>query len=253
MPALAALLLAASLAAQAVAFDVASVKPSSPNPEEPFLNIEVQPGGRLIAANATLRDLVRFAYDLQDFQVDGGPGWMSSSKFDISARAPNGIAGQREIRVMLRALLADRFRLRAHTETRTVPVYELTVSARDGRLGPQLRPSMMDCAAQPADDVCRPRDKFVAGAAGATRTFVRNGLRMAQLAALLMPVVRRTVIDKTGLTETYDVELTYSPESVVFILPGAAAQTAGQVDGLSVVTAVAEQLGLRLEAGRGPW
>ncbi len=145
-----ALLLPSAAGAQEIAtttspsFDVASVK-ASPRPEpNPFgfpvaATIRLLPGGRLTATQATLRDLIRRAYDLQDVRIAGGPEWMGADRFDVVAAAEAGTpGGVEQLQHMLRTLLRERFTLRLHTETREIPVYHLVATRPDGRLGPQF-------------------------------------------------------------------------------------------------------------------
>src|SRR5687767_2607903 len=121
-------------------FEVASVKPSNPNPTGPLGGTPmVLPAlGRLTAQNVTLRMLVMTAYNRQPFQIVGGTPWWNANKFDITARAEDGSASLDQMRMMLRGLLADRFKLKAHIETREVPIYELVLARGDKRLGPKM-------------------------------------------------------------------------------------------------------------------
>jgi uncharacterized protein (TIGR03435 family) len=101
------------------------VKPSNPNPTGPLgATPMVLPAlGRLTAQNVTLRMLVMTAYNRQPFEIIGGTPWWNQNKFDITAKAEDGSANLDQMRMMLRGLLADRFKLKAHAETREVPVY----------------------------------------------------------------------------------------------------------------------------------
>lgn len=122
-------------------FDVASVKPNKsggiPNV------IGLFPGGRLTATNVALRELIRLAYDLQPSQLVGGPDWINSSRFDVAARAD--VAGRPSL-AMIRSLLAERFQLTTHRETRELPTYALVMARADRRLGPRLQVSRVDCS-----------------------------------------------------------------------------------------------------------
>src|SRR5213593_3902315 len=128
-------------------FEVASVKPNKSGDNR--VMIGVQPGGRFTATNVPLRMLIRNAYQLQDFQLVGGPDWMSTDRYDIAAKAEDGAVtgppppmGQPgPIQLMLRALLADRFKLVAHNEDREMPIFALILNRPDGKLGPQLTKS----------------------------------------------------------------------------------------------------------------
>ena len=128
-------------------FEVASIKPSNPNPAsvQASLPIIVPALGRLQAQNMTLRLLIVAAYQKQSFQVIGGPDWLNTTKFDVNARAADAKASTTALLEMLQWLLADRFKLRVHSETRQVPIYALMLARADGRPGPQLKRSTADC------------------------------------------------------------------------------------------------------------
>jgi uncharacterized protein (TIGR03435 family) len=134
------------------ALEVTSVKPSDPKATGPFGGpplpmIRPPIGGRLIASNVTLRDLVSRAYDVyDDFRFDGGPDWQTSRRFDIQASAAGPVDGMNAMFPMLKALLADRFQLKIHTDTREMPIYALVVARDDGRLGANVTPSSADCS-----------------------------------------------------------------------------------------------------------
>src|SRR3954471_4591586 len=138
-----------SVGAQAPAgppqFEVASVKPNKSGGGP--MRIGFQPGGRFVATNVPVRDLISIAYGqpepLPNFQIIGGPGWMTSDRFDIAAKAegdpqPTAAGPPTQMFLMIRSLLADRFKLVAHEETRDQPVYFLRIDRSDGKLGPQL-------------------------------------------------------------------------------------------------------------------
>src|SRR5687767_7444799 len=132
------------------AFEVASVRENKTGERSSF--ISPAPGGRFTAVNMPLRTLITYAYGLQSFELIGAPDWTTTTRFDIAARAagefPATQPGQLDAdQLMVQALLADRFALRVHRETREVPIFELTLARADGRLGPQIRRSQVDCAA----------------------------------------------------------------------------------------------------------
>ena len=132
-------------------FEVASVKPSNPDPNNPLGGVALPlplPGGRFTATNTPLRMLIMMAYELQqEAQLVGGPPALLTAKFDITAKtAGNATLRQKDLPPLLRTLLADRFKLKAHTESRELPIYDLVLARSDGRLGPDLRPSKSDCA-----------------------------------------------------------------------------------------------------------
>src|SRR5678816_2550447 len=124
-------------------FEVASIKPSNPNPTGPLgATPMVLPAlGRLTAQNVTLRMLVMTAYNRQPFEIIGGTPWWNSNKYDITAKAEDGSAKLDDMRLMLRGLLADRFKLKTHSETREVPTYALVLARGDGKLGPKMKAS----------------------------------------------------------------------------------------------------------------
>src|SRR5688572_10964918 len=126
-----------------VAFEVTSVKPNNSGDTNSSTGGR---GGNFRATNVTLRRLIVYAYRLREFQIAGGPGWLTVDRFDIQARAPENATADNP--AMTRALLKDRFKLVAHTETREEQIYALVVARADGRLGPAMKPSTRDC--QPA-------------------------------------------------------------------------------------------------------
>ena len=142
---------ATTTAAAPVRFEVASVKPSDPNASSGVFGsipaMRPQGAGGIAVSNMPLRLLVRMAYGVQDFQLVGGPSWQMSSKFDITAKAPEGTTkGTQDLLPMMKTLLADRFKLKTHTETRELPTYALIVARSDGKLGPDIKPSSSDCS-----------------------------------------------------------------------------------------------------------
>lgn len=165
---------------------------------------------------------------------------------------------------MVRRLLSERFTLRTHAESRELPFYALVKARADGRLGERLTPSAVDCpallearasAAAPiqranAPPVCLWRIGF--GPAGAMMTL--DGAPLPRLARLLQPMLGRLVSDQTGLAGTFDIRLEFAPEQTAATFPLAprAPADAAPRDGMSLFTALEEQLGLRLESRRGP-
>lgn len=242
------------------AFEVATVKPSPPPEPNPFgfpprPTFRIEPSGRVIGQQMTLRDLVRRAYDLPDFLIAGGPPWMGSDRFELIAKAPaDAVRDNAQVQRMLRALLEERFKLRSHTLTRDAPVYHLVLAKRDNSLGPNLRRSAIDCAViraqrgaaeaqtSTAEPTCRPSFNV----ANSSMTLGFQGETMAELARRVIPERDRPVIDKTGLPGTFDGEITFAPEP----LPGFP-RLPGSENGISLVTALQEQLGLKLAPERG--
>ena len=280
------LLLVLPLRAQNESFEVASVKPSNPDPAGgPLAAIPmVLPVlDRLTAQNATLRILVMSAYQKQPYEVVGGPEWQNSDKFDINARAA-GAKTTDQLFGMLQSLLADRFKLKAHIEKREVPIYALVVARNDGRLGPKIKPSADKCpdikeqqqkaleefakgglaslaaiaAAQAGEAAPCSFSGFQPPTPGAIGLRAR-GQTIATLTMLLTQFVGRPVVDRTGLSGAYDFELALDLRSLMRTavdmgvnIPGMEAALAKLPEGPSMMTQLQEELGLRLDSQRGP-
>jgi uncharacterized protein (TIGR03435 family) len=245
------------------AFEVASVKANKSG--DPRVTLVPQEGGRLAGTNVTLAALIRFAYDLPAFQVFGGPNWLNSDHFDIVAKA-EGDPPLAQKRLMLRRLLAERFKMAAHAETRELPIYTLVMARSDGRMGSYLRHSEADCArATPptllgigpsqssGPPLCgyfgmAPGTDFRAGRGG----FAFRGLTMAELAKTLAPMVRRSVRDETGLEGYFDADFDFVAEIGPPPPPPGVPDPFDRASFLSVFTVLPEQLGLKLESRRGP-
>jgi bla regulator protein blaR1 len=246
-------------------FEVASIKPN--RSADMKSGIQTQPGGRFTATHVTLRELIRYAYQLHDFQIGGGPGWLGSDRFDVVAKADDGGAnpfesdkggGPSRGQVMLRALLADRFKLEAHTESRELPIYALTLSRNDG---PQLRRSSRDCGAAGSDGRAQSGKPPALAEAPPCEmrvypgTILAGGTTLAQLAEALSSEVGRIVRDRTGLTARFEFTLRWTPDQIPQGFDRKAAAIglpAIDADGPSLFTAMREQLGLKVDSSRGP-
>lgn len=222
-------------AIETASFEVASVKPNNSGSQSSGTNW--QSSGRLIATNVTLKAVIANAYEVRTFQIEG-PGWLDADRFDISARFPEGTP-DRLRPAMLRALLASRFGLVAHFDTRERAVYALVPLRSDRRLGPQLKQSQLVCSGSaPSGGFCG-LNTSVGNAGG---RIIGGGLPMDRVAAALANfAVDQTVINRTGLDGAFDFELLFSR------LP-----SNERPDAPSIFTAVQEQLGLKLEPARGP-
>ena len=226
-------------------FDVASVKPTKSGVPLPF----VRSPGRF-AMRAPLRVLIQNAYQLlQDAQVVGGPSWLTSDRFDIVATVP-GNPPQEQIQLMLRALLADRFKLVVHTETRELPIYALVPAGRDGKLGARIRPATFGCvAARGRAKGAPPPPPESCVVSFRPGNITARGVSLVYLVDHLARLVNRAVIDQTGLEGEFDLDLEWTPDQWK---PGVPQQSEITPIGPSLFTALQEQLGLRLEATRGP-
>ncbi|HZI77856.1 MAG TPA: TIGR03435 family protein [Vicinamibacterales bacterium] len=241
--------------APAAKFEVESVKP---NKDGGPSSVRVTPGGMLSVTNNTLRNIIRNAWNITNDQIVGGPAWIDSDRFDITAKA-SGPFGQDEARKMLQALLADRFGLVTRNETRELSVYLLVRARKDGALGPQMKKSDLDCAALFASVTAGakmpdrlPNGNLPCGISvrAAQGLVVGSPASMEQVARNLVGGVGRIVVDKTGLEGYYDFTLNFAPEAPP--QPGAPAGPAPDATAPSLFTAMQEQLGLKLEPGRAP-
>lgn len=252
------LALAATLSAQPLAqgaavpltFEAASVKPNkSGAPVGPGYNMM---GSNLTATNVPLLTLIRQAYQVQGFQVTGGPGWLTAERFDIVAKAGAAASSRGALTAMMQALLADRFKLVVHHETRDLPVYALVKARNDGRPGPQFHQPAVDCYAVLRSNGRNPPPAgfFCGGMRPGPGQLSGRMASMKQLAEFLSPQVGRIVIDKTGIADPFDMDLTWAPGLVA---PDASLSAAvSPSDGASIYTALQEQLGLRLDSATGP-
>jgi uncharacterized protein (TIGR03435 family) len=213
------------------AFDVASVRANKSGPRD--TNIKVLPNG-VNLVNVPLRAIIQLAYGIQQPSgLAGVPNWASDERFDISAKS-DAIASRDQLRAMLQALLADRFKLAAHGEMRERPIYALTRAHPNDTPGPSLRPSTAVCDNAGQTKRCGPRP-------GGRGKIILVGSPMSQLASVLSLALGRMVVDRTGLTGNYDVELSYAQDG-----PSATPDAGGP----SLFTALREQLRLQLKPER---
>lgn len=208
--------------AQLPSFEVASVKRNISG--DPRSGTRTLPGGRIAITNRTLRDIIRQAYGANDIEVVGGPDWLDADRWDIAATAGSDHADA-PLDQMIRSLLEDRYKLRAHVEQRERPVYALVFARTDQRLGPKLHVSacqrdVVDCARN-------------SGNTNGIRSGTLNGVgrTMSDIGQTLSRYVERRVLDRTGGDERYDFEVTWSED-------------------VSIFTAIQEQLGLKVDAQR---
>jgi uncharacterized protein (TIGR03435 family) len=275
-----------SPAPAAPAFDVVSVKKNMSG--GPMLQRNTP--GNIAMFNVPARQLIRMAYQLQDFQIVGAPDWANTDRFDIEGRfepPPPGPPPQTpRMLLMLRTLLRDRFGLVAQIETREMPILALKVVRADGRLGPQMKPSVVDCAALNAARGRGPGGPPPGGGRGggapldgrgappppgtpfslgerppcgdrmAFGQLLGGGVPMSRLASqILSQLTGRVVVDRTGLTGGYDIDLKWTPTPDQ-LPPGppppGVEPPSIDLNGPSLFTALQEQLGLKLDSERGP-
>jgi len=228
-------------------FDVVSVKPNQTGGRR--VSVASEPNGRFTMTNVPAQLMLLIAYQVQPYQIVGAPSWLQSEHYDLIAKAPNGrpaasggTAGPGPLQFMLRNMLGDRFKLKVHTETREMPIYELVLSRGDGKLGPKLQPSTIECgapgggrgAASPSGGLSL-ENLPACGLLATAASVGGKGLPLTELASNLSQRVGRTVVDRTRLTGRYDFLVEYTPDP----------------DRPSIYAALQEQLGLKLDAQRG--
>jgi uncharacterized protein (TIGR03435 family) len=206
--------------------------------------------GTFTARNVALKNLMRYqAYGIPQQRILGGPKWLDSMRFDIEAKPESSVADQLQklgpeqrrfqIQAMFQQLLADRFKLVVHWETRELPVYAL-VAAKNG-------PSLAKTTLPDGDT----------GTSSGTGRFTATGITMEELSkALTNDLSRelgRVVIDKSGIAGRYDVAIKWTPEAdSAAANSGTDSAATGSDPGPSIFTAIQEQLGLKLESTKGP-
>jgi uncharacterized protein (TIGR03435 family) len=250
-------------------FEVASIKTNRSGTNQRQVNWE--PNGRFTATNVPLDNLIRFAYAepgpdgllgplppnrlLVAKSWVGGAAALQSDKFDVIATS-DGAASQEHVFLMLRALLAERFKLVVHRETRDLPIYALVMARKDGRLGPRLRRSKVDCSATPntGPTAAPSPDAFVAEPCKGLRNVpgkaTGRAVTIPTLARLMSGWVddHRPVEDRTGLAGNFDIDLDWTPDRPLTAPPaGAPALPPVDSNGAGLFTALQEQLGLKVE------
>ncbi len=218
-------------------FDVAVIRP---NPGDMTGHSHIWSSasdGNFKAQNVTAMELIRFAFGMPETRIAGGPGWMRSEKFDVEAKADpvvdaqlrglDSAAAREQKQHMLQALLAGRFALKVHEETRQLPIYALVVA----KGGPRFQPSKIN------GTTINNGNAYIT-VAGSDHT-------IALLAEQLSRTLGRIVVDKTGLDGRYELSLKWTPDD-------AAAPLSSADTSASIFTAIQEQLGLKLESQKGP-
>jgi uncharacterized protein (TIGR03435 family) len=222
-------------------FEVASIKKADPDARGRY--IRMQTAHQFLAYNHALKTLIAAAYDVSPQAISGGPSWVESERYEILAKAPGDARPSlREQMIMLRALLADRFKLTIHRERKEMSVYALTVA----KGGSKLKVSTVSPDATPEGP---PALAFVV-TPGTLRLPARYA-SMDEFASLLQRgALGRPVVDQTGLTGRYDFDLECAIDETLF--DGALGNGPDNPTAPGLFAALQEQLGLKLEATRGP-
>ena len=245
-------------------FEVASVKQNTSGDGPQF--IRMLPGNRISATNMPTRALIILSYQLQQFQLIGGPSWINTDRYDITAKLEGEqkpfVAGEPVPTILaIRSLLADRFKLKLHKETREMDVYNL-VMIKPGVPGPALKASTTDCVAQanarrggpppgPPPGPPGPNDPLPCGLMGMPGTIRMGGMPLSQITNMLTNQTGRLVFDHTNLPGNWDFTLKYLFEQRGNqpLPPGVPAP---DPDAPSIYTAIQEQLGMKLESAKAP-
>jgi uncharacterized protein (TIGR03435 family) len=233
-----------------LSFEVATVKPLDPNnPHPPSVNIS---GDRFSATGMSLRELIKIAYDLNygaDQQVSGGPAWTGSARFDIDATEDPALAEKlqqlssdergKQLREMLRALLADRFKLQIHHESTELSVYELVTV----RSGSKLMPSVAHTSSPDQVSSTKPRSWIRFAGKGILEGNDADAATLVTALSMQPEIGGRLVIDKSGLTGKYDFTLKWTPDM---------GTDPPADDGPTLFTALQDELGLKLQPTKAP-
>jgi uncharacterized protein (TIGR03435 family) len=266
-----ALLIVCSVPVFAQSFDVASVKPAAPPAAAPnkamaFTQASQDPG-RLTLGNQSLTDLIVRAYRLPRYQVTA-PGWMDNARFDIIAKIPAGSTNQ-QVDMMLQKLLAERFHIAVHRETKEIAAYELVVGKKGSKLKvtdyregasqppPPPRPMRKDANGFPIPDSPNVLNSLRTGPHGAIAHMAVKAQPLSVLVNILSRQMHAPVIDRTGLTAKYDFTLEYAPQAAVLFSGSPASGSSAEASlpdesGTPIQTAIQQQLGLKLEAKKSP-
>ena len=244
-------------------FEVASVKLNRDG--GPIAGLRRLPGGRFEATNIQLSALISFAYQLQNYELQGAPAWADADRWDVIARmngdAPPVPPGAPDpMMTATRALLAERFKLLAHRETKDMDVYLLVKARADGQLGPALQRSTFDCLGlqKSTDEAARggppppnpnTPDHMVCGMRVSTGRVQFGGRPLSTFMNVLTTLTQRRVVDRTGLSGDWQFDISFAPPPPA--APGIQPSIPDS-DAASLFTVLQESLGLKLEAARVP-
>ena len=251
-------------AAPSAVFEAASIKPQAPSSDGSIRTMVRYPAnGRLTAAGATVKTLICVAYGISDFQVLGGPNWIDEERYDVEATPGAALEEQLQKMTsdestlvkhqMLQTLLAERFKLTLHHDTKELPIYALVI-AKGGSKLQETKPD--DANPDPANASAHPTNKgrmrmsFQSTAIELTAT----GMAMDGLARQLASQLHSTVQNQTGLKGIYDFTVHFTPDDAGMDAsgPGGSGASLSDNSGTSIFAAVEDQLGLKLESKKGP-
>jgi uncharacterized protein (TIGR03435 family) len=229
---------------QRPSFEVASIRAHDPNDRKNWGVYQAYPGGRFTSTNCSPWLLIHYAFQLQPFQISGGPAWIKSKGYDLDAKPAEVHTNFDDIPLMLQGLLEDRFHFKYHWETREEPVYHLVVMK-----SVKLRASIIkgDCPPPLSDPERLPKDAPCGGLQNSSGYTKGYDLTAGDLAENLSWLLSKPISDRTNLTGRYDVELRWTPESVEMKSDTSSAQ-----ESPDIFTAIQEQLGLKLQPAKGP-
>jgi uncharacterized protein (TIGR03435 family) len=266
---------------QPLKFDVTSVKPNTTGRGG---GGDMPPTGRVNLVSMTFRTLMEWAYHVQDYQIVGGPAWLAVDRFDVQASPPADFqpkpvkpcfvadCPETPVQIMMQGLLADRFQLKVHRETRELPAYDLTIAKNGFKLKevPEPSPTSPGAAPPPLPPPPPPGTAPPTTAAAMPTPppgvgmifpfgFALGGVEFHALVGRLEDVLSRPVIDKTGIKGFYDFKLVYSREGLPNNGPAPPPIATDRGPGLnasdprpSIFTALQEEFGLKLESSKGP-
>jgi uncharacterized protein (TIGR03435 family) len=226
-------------------FDVASVKPNKSG--SGMMRMMVKQDG-FSCENISLKNLIASAYVVRQDLISGGPGWVESQGFDVDAKvAAEDVAAMkkligRERNSMLQSLLADRFHLKVHIETKVLPIYDLVV-AKGGSKLTEVAPADVTAAEDKDPEHAKHPGMMTMGPG----MLKGEALQMLSIANQISYVLEKTIIDNTGLKGKYDIDLKWTPEEAK-----SGEDDGSSESGASIFTAVQEQLGLKLVSTKGP-
>jgi bla regulator protein blaR1 len=232
------------------AFEAALVKPNRSGDQRYFFRMG---GATVTFTNYTLKNVIMNAYQIRAFQLLGGPSWINTDRFDIEGKvAGNPRIDQR--RLMVQALLKDRFNLVLHRDTRELPIFQMTVAKNGFKLQPLKEGTCLarDLNDDPAPAPGKTESDYCDYLRFGRGTFEASSATLAELATSLSILLDRTVVDRTGIAGTFRVHLSFAPDQTASTQlqsrpsdPGNAGTP--EVDGLTIFTAIQEQLGLKLD------